>query len=214
MRTGARVSAWRALGLWLAAVGVAVAGEVEPTAGGGGGDAPAERGWRIEDLAPLLAVGLEDGRDFAAGRRVFERARCVRCHGFGDDRERPGPRLTGVGRRLSPDELLQAILEPDHRIDPRHAATLVSLRNGTVVHGVIVREEAGRLWLQPDLADEDSVREVAPGEVVARRRSPISPMPSGLLDREPDYRVLDLLAYLLSGGDEEHPMFDRHGAGD
>lgn len=213
-RAGCRFRGWGGRMVLMAVVAFA-AGLWWQVPGAADDDEPVRR-WQVDDLAPLLAVGLEDGRDFAAGRRVFERARCARCHQWQTDRARPGPRLTGVGRRLSPDELLQAILEPDHQIDPRHAACLVTMRDGTTWHGVVVREdpEAGSLWLQSDLADPASVRELRLAEVTARRRSPISPMPAGLLDGEPDHRVLDLLAYVLSDADPDEPMFDRHEGGE
>jgi hypothetical protein len=43
--------------------------------------------------------------------------------------------------------------------------------------------------------------------IVRREQSPISPMPPGLLNVLNENQVLDLLAYLESGGDPKHADF-------
>ena len=46
--------------------------------------------------------------------------------------------------------------------------------------------------------------------IVARRKLPNSLMPEGLLNRLSQEEVLDLIAYVLSGGDMKSPLFKAH----
>jgi hypothetical protein len=45
------------------------------------------------------------------------------------------------------------------------------------------------------------------GEIDARMKSPSSIMPKGLLDKMTLEEVLDLLAYVVSGADPKHKVF-------
>ena len=48
-------------------------------------------------------------------------------------------------------------------------------------------------------------------DVAEKRESKISLMPQGLLVTLDRDEILDLLAYIASGGDPEHPAFIRRG---
>ena len=48
---------------------------------------------------------------------------------------------------------------------------------------------------------------VRAAEIVKREVSPVSPMPPGLINVLSQAQILDLLAYLESGGDPKHPDF-------
>jgi hypothetical protein len=52
--------------------------------------------------------------------------------------------------------------------------------------------------------DFESVRQ---GQIEATQASPVSMMPSGLLDTLQEDEILDLLAYMLSGGDPQAEYF-------
>ena len=46
-------------------------------------------------------------------------------------------------------------------------------------------------------------------DVVSMGPSPVSPMPPGLLNMMEEYEIMDLLAYILSGGDTTHSFFSN-----
>ena len=44
-------------------------------------------------------------------------------------------------------------------------------------------------------------------DIASRAKSPTSIMPKGLLDKLTHEEILDLVAYVSSGGNEKHPLF-------
>ena len=58
-----------------------------------------------------------------------------------------------------------------------------------------------------NLLDPSGVVEVSTSNVESIERSKVSMMPKGLLDAFKEDEILDLMAYLLSGGDRRQRMF-------
>jgi hypothetical protein len=85
-------------------------------------------------------------------------------------------------------------------IPDQYQNTVFELVDGRVLVGRVVRKAAGRLGIQTDPFGEELV-EVDRDQVSASKVSDTSPMPEGLLD------VLDLFAYLESGGDPSHSIY-------
>ena len=63
----------------------------------------------------------------------------------------------------------------------------------------------------PDMLDPGRMVNVQRDEIEEMKPSPVSLMPEGLLDTLDRDEVLDLIAYLLSRGDRNDPMFKRAG---
>ena len=64
----------------------------------------------------------------------------------------------------------------------------------------------------------DQVPKLDKSEIESREKSPNSVMPEGLLDKLTREEILDLVAYVVSRGDQRHAMFQGghehgHGAG-
>ena len=60
-----------------------------------------------------------------------------------------------------------------------------------------------------NMYDPNDLRGVNASQVKEVRPSKLSPMPEGLLNLLRDDEVLDLLAFLLSGGDRTDKMFAK-----
>lgn len=163
------------------------------------------RAWTMQELQPYLAQVGKD-RDFARGEAAFTKAACAACHRFDGKGGGVGPDLTAASSRFSRRDLLRTILEPSADISDQYENTLLTLRNGSVVVGRIVDESAGMLdvIVEPFTGQR---QKVAVKDVQSREPSPISPMPAGLLGTLTLEEVLDLLAYLESGGNRSHPAF-------
>ncbi len=163
------------------------------------------RAWTTQELQPYLAQ-VGKGRDFARGEAAFTKAACAACHRFDGKGGGVGPDLTAASSRFSRRDLLQTILEPSADISDQYENTLVTLRNDSVVVGRIVDEAGGMLDIivEPFTGQR---QKVAVADVKSRAPSPISPMPAGLLGALTLEEVLDLLAYLESGGNRSHPAF-------
>lgn len=72
--------------------------------------------WKMSDFASELAAFDSRGHDYLGGRRSFTSTGCVQCHKFGENGGSVGPDLSGIGKRASARDLLEAILEPSSHI--------------------------------------------------------------------------------------------------
>ncbi len=163
------------------------------------------REWKAEELLPLLdRVGSK--RSFDAGKQAFAGAQCVLCHRVGQTGSLLGPDLSAVASRFNRRDLLDSILHPSRVIDDKFRHVTFTLKSGANVVGAIEREneEAVTLRTSPLVPQTTTLQQ---SDVARREPSPVSPMPPGLLNVLTQNQILDLLAYLESGGDPTHPAF-------
>lgn len=172
---------------------------------------PDKNRWEVSDFDPVIAVGLEGYRDFENGRRHFTEATCAKCHRFAGAGPVGAntPDLEKAAKMHNPRELLEGIIAPDKVIAPGEVVRIFELTDGRLVEGRVLEEAGNHFLVNPDPRTPDRIVKVLATDVVNRRISPTSAMPSGLLDPFEEEDVLDLLAYLLSGGDEKDPLFSR-----
>lgn len=173
--------------------------------------APAARkfvkAWKTEELLPLLdQVGK--GRNFGRGRAAYEAAQCLACHKFGNDGGAGGADLTAVSSRYTRRDILEAIIEPSKVISEQYQNIGVVRRSGDTIVGRLLEENDKKLVLQPDLLKPDKV-EVKKSDIQRRVASKLSPMPEGLVNVLSQDELLDMLAYMESGGRRDHPAFAR-----
>lgn len=160
------------------------------------------RNWSVEDLAGELDE-LDRERDLESGRRIFAAARCIICHRIEGRGGVLGPDLTSVARRFSPRDMLTALLEPSRVVAEKYRGHVFVLEDGRVITGQIVPGgdyRSPELTVMTDPLAPESVVTFAKRDVVRRKPSTVSPMPKGLLDTFTKGEILDLLAYLESGG--------------
>ena len=155
--------------------------------------------WDVES-----AMGAVEGsggeRSLTRGAYLFTAARCIECHRYGGVGGATGPDLTGVGRRFSTRDLLEAIVEPSAVVSDQYRASVVTLRDGRVLTGRLLQITGGRMDV---LVDPFSlkVESVSPGDIVSVEDSAHSPMPPALLDTLSAGEIADLVAYLKTGSE-------------
>ncbi|MEY5013955.1 MAG: hypothetical protein RIS92_313 [Verrucomicrobiota bacterium] len=165
--------------------------------------------WTLEELsAAATGAGLK-GRDFETGRRMFGAAACYSCHRFGNAGGMTGPDLTGAGGRYSAHDLLDQIIHPSKEINEQFAPIIVTRNSGETVSGVVVNLGGDTVTLNTDLSDPNQRVSIDRKEVKSIELSKVSPMPPMLLSMLKKEEVLDLVAYILSGGDRSHAMFAK-----
>jgi putative heme-binding domain-containing protein len=162
--------------------------------------------WTLEDLSAAASTGMK-GRDFANGRKMFTAAACYACHRFGNAGGMTGPDLTGSGGRYSPHDFLDQIINPSKEINEQFAPIVVTMKDGSVVSGVVVNLSGERVTVNTDVSDPNQRVNVVRNQVVSMEVSTVSPMPPMLLIMLTKEEILDLVAYVLSGGDEGNAMF-------
>lgn len=164
--------------------------------------------WTLEELSAAAETGMEK-RDFETGRKMFAATACYACHRFGDGGGMNGPDLTGAGGRYSPHDFLDQIINPSKEINEQFAPVIVTLNNGDVVSGVVVNLNGDSVTLNTDLSDPNQRTNVDRKEVKTMEVSKVSPMPPMLLAMLSKDEVLDLVAYVLSGGNADDERFKK-----
>ncbi|MES2465768.1 MAG: family 16 glycoside hydrolase [Verrucomicrobiota bacterium] len=162
--------------------------------------------WTLEELSEATKGGLK-GRNFATGQKMFAAAACYACHRFGNAGGMTGPDLTGAGGRYSPHDLLDQIINPSKEINEQFAPIIVTKNNGDVISGVVVNLNGDGVMLNTDSSDPNQQVSIDRKEVKSIEASKVSPMPPMLLMMLKKEEILDLTAYILSGGDKENAAF-------
>ena len=164
------------------------------------------KNWELDELSNLASQGLS-GRNFEKGHKMFAAGGCFACHRFGNQGGMNGPDLTGAGGRYSPHDLLEQIMYPSKEINEQFVPTFVTLKNGDALSGVVVNLNGDWVVLNTDLYNPNQRTTVQRKEIESMGPSDVSPMPPGLLNMMEKDEVMDLLAYILSGGEPKHKYF-------
>ena len=160
--------------------------------------------WQLDELLPLVRDGLR-GRDYKNGRKMYAAAHCASCHNLDDQGPiggAGGPVLNGLARRFTYTYLLESILEPDKVVSDQYQNSIIMTADGSIVVGRVVDERDGKQLVMISPLVSSDLAEVSTEDIRSVRPSKVSPMMAGLLDSLNQNEVLDLLAYLMSGGNE------------
>jgi len=150
-------------------------------------------------VAPFLDCLL--GGDPERGRSTFKtkaEVSCLKCHRISQPGvENPeggqvGPNLTGLGQRLTRLEIVESIVDPNRKIANGFQSTVVFLKEGAPLEGIVFEENEKELKLR----DKDDKVHVVAREDVETTKTGLSPMPADhvkFLSRE---EVRDLVEFL------------------
>ncbi|MFT7632059.1 MAG: putative heme-binding domain-containing protein, partial [Mariniblastus sp.] len=164
--------------------------------------------WKLDELSAIATTELKD-RDFAMGRKMFAASGCYACHRFGDQGGMTGPDLTSAGRRYSPHDLLDQVINPSKVINEQFSAVKVLTLDGMVHTGVVVNLNGDSMVLNTDLTDPNKRVSIDRKEIDELEISKKSAMPDGLFKQMTKDEILDLIAYLISGGEPSHELFKQ-----
>ena len=129
------------------------------------------------------------------GRPLYEQA-CAQCHRFGAIGADFGPDLTTLASRFKKRDVVEAILWPSRAVSDQYQSVEVSTTDKQTLFGLVAREDAEKIAIQMTPAERPI--EIAKTRIAARKPSPVSLMPEGLVDDMNQNQIADLLAFLLS----------------
>ncbi len=130
----------------------------------------------------------------ANGRKLFASIGCAKCHAVtGSIAVTGGPSLADVGRRFTPDYLVESVLLPAKKVSAFFRSSTLVTVEGKVLTGLITAETDTELELM--LADARRVI-VKKDDIDERLESSVSAMPQGLVKTPEELK--DVLSYLLS----------------
>jgi putative heme-binding domain-containing protein len=141
----------------------------------------------------ILALKGDSGR----GEKLFwsKALNCASCHKVGDQGTPIGPDLTAIGKLRPREDLLESILEPSRRIEPKFASYVARTEDGRTFTGLLVKRDDKEVVLR-DAQNKEIV--LAAKKVEELRPSPKSLMPDGQLAGLTAQEAADLLEYLAT----------------
>jgi putative heme-binding domain-containing protein len=149
---------------------------------------PADRLRKIEQVRK--AASAPGPVDLAHGRHLYQKV-CAQCHTLYGVGGKVGPELTG-SNRASLDYLLENILDPSAVIPKEYAATVVELKNGRFLTGMIRDENDNTLTV----VGANETLTLSKADIEDRKASDMSMMPDNLVANLDNRQIRDLLAYL------------------
>lgn len=156
--------------------------------------------WATSDFEADVAKGLK-GRNALKGRQVFNEAGCVKCHPMNGVGGKIAPELGKLTERFKGIEILRQVLEPSVVIHEQFKSWMIQTTSGDIVAGLIVKEDGAGLQVLTNPNDPvNGVTVVPTSKVQARKLTALSAMPAGLLTTFQKEEILDLAAFLESGG--------------
>ena len=144
----------------------------------------------VERYKALYWKGGSTPGDASKGRAVYNQV-CAQCHHLFDSGGAVGPDITGANRS-DLEYLLQNILFPNAVIPNEYRQTLVEMKDGRLISGIVKGQEGGTLLIQ---TANELVR-VAMADIATREQAENSMMPEGLVAGLQEQQVRDLLYYL------------------
>jgi putative heme-binding domain-containing protein len=141
----------------------------------------------------ILALAGDAGR----GETLFWSAavNCGSCHKIGDRGTPLGPDLSTIGKVRSREDLLESILEPSRRIEPKYAAYLAATTDGRTVTGQLVRRDKKEVVLR----DGQNQEIILAAEIVEQMQPSLrSLMPDQQLSSLTAQDASDLVEYLTT----------------
>ncbi|HEB53085.1 MAG TPA: c-type cytochrome [bacterium] len=145
---------------------------------------------------PLVSFAMcLQGGEPREGRKVFfdfQASSCTRCHTLGGRGGNAGPVLDGIGARLAPEQILEALVAPSARIADGFQTTTIELHDGMIYSGVVTGDDGGMVTI---VGLDGKPTDLPNDRIKSRRASTASAMPkmADILSRR---QLRDLVAFL------------------
>ncbi|MEM6764496.1 MAG: c-type cytochrome [Bacteroidota bacterium] len=165
--------------------------------------------WNKQEVLSLIWDEDTETPDYEHGKEMYEAALCAACHQMNGKGGNMGPDLSQAHSRFNTWTLMDAIISPSLDVSDQYASTMLSLTNGKKLIGRLMDETADSITLNTNPYDPSIVETVALTMVQTKDKSAVSPMPPGMLNRLNEKEVINLMAYIQSGGNPEHEIYQE-----
>ena len=152
----------------------------------------AERAKQIAEMKAKILEADASKSSASRGRAIFTK-NCISCHKLFGEGRLIGPDLTGA-QRTDLDYILINVMDPSALVGHAYRVTIVALKDGRVVSGIVKTEDATTLSMQT----ATDLVVIATQDIEERQQQPVSMMPEGLLNRLKIEEIRDLVKYLGS----------------
>jgi putative heme-binding domain-containing protein len=165
------------------------------------------KNWTVASALPLM--DSLTGRDFTNGQSMYAATACKSCHAIKGEGGAVGPDLTQLSTRFTPKDMLEAIIEPNKTISDQYAATQYSLKNGNSLVGRLINEDANSYSISQNPFAPEVLTKIPKKNVVSAKYSTVSTMYPNLINSLNQNELKDLMAFLLAGGNDKHPVYQK-----
>lgn len=127
------------------------------------------------------------------GRNIFfenQTAQCIRCHAYDDMGGNAGPALDAIGKSLSKEELLIALVEPSKRLAPGYGTISLEMTSGEKITGTLLDDKKDSMSVKVG----SETKEIQKKDVKSSQLAASSMPPMGTLLTKRELR--DLVSYL------------------
>ena len=166
--------------------------------------------WQLDDLRGDVMHLAHRANNYAVGRQLFKVASCVGCHQLSGEGANIGPDLTKLPTEYSNTDVLDHMLDPSKKIDQKYQPSLFVLKSGKTITGLVVENSGGVVKVIDNPSAPDKPTIINESDIDERQVSTVSIMPRGVLNKLTREEILDLLAYVVAGGDKESKLFGAH----
>jgi putative heme-binding domain-containing protein len=166
------------------------------------------RNYTVDEIVALVPTTLS-GRNFEQGKAMYAATLCANCHKMAGDGGNIGPDLTGSGQRYTLRDLMENIIEPSKVISDQYGTEQIEMKDGSLVVGRVIAEENGKLLVMTSALAPDAQTPVEAAQIKSRQPFNVSMMPPGLINSLNKDELLDLIAYLQSGGNPNDKAFAK-----
>ena len=146
----------------------------------------------------LVEAALARTGNVERGRKLFltvEKSQCLKCHRLGDQGEKIGPELTGIGSRFSRIHIIESLLDPSRTIAAGFQSQTVAMNDGRVLSGLKLSETADTLVLADNQGKKHTLRKA---DIEESQTHAGSVMPDGLEKTLTVDEFVDLITFLTS----------------
>lgn len=146
----------------------------------------------LRNRIATIAAKLESGTGNPYSGKVIYRTQCGKCHVLFEEGGPIGPELTQY-KRDDVMSMLANIVNPNLQIREGFESYHVLTQDGLVLNGFISDQDSKTVVLR---TSDGQTNVISKDEIESMKASPVSIMPSGLLDSLNDQQLRDLFAYL------------------
>lgn len=164
----------------------------------------AERQIKILLAAPEVRQQVARNNAYAAlenlrgkaenGKAVFARV-CANCHVIDGKGYAFGPELTKVASKLNRHDLIESIVEPSAKMDPKYLTEIIRTTDDEIITGFVSAETKTELTLA---LPEGKTRKVKVADIEERKVAKQSSMPENLGGTIAPTEFLDLIEYMTT----------------
>jgi putative heme-binding domain-containing protein len=170
-------------------------------------------GQRKLGSSPRPSTILVHPGDALRGESLFwsERVNCGKCHRVGERGTPIGPDLSNIGTLRSREDLLESLLSPSRRIEPKFATYLALTADGRSLSGLLIKRDAAAVVLRDGQGKETMLEASSVQKLLPSRTSL---MPDGQMAGLTAPEAADLLEYLATRTSQRAAGLGRTQSGD